>query len=113
MGRRAWPLLERRLGSARHLGQHLQRFHHRLLTNLVAADSAEAALFVRTTAIARGDSKMHQPHRFAWGRATRARDPCNGNCEICIGMLQRTEGHGGRGFLAHRAECLECRGLDA
>ena len=74
MARGAWALLERRLRSARHLRQHLQRFHDRLLAHVVAADRAEAAFLVCDAAVARGDRQMHQSHRFSRCRAAGAGD---------------------------------------
>lgn len=113
MGRRAWPLLERRLRPARHLRQHLQRFHHRLFTNVAAADRAKATFLVSDAAVARGDRQMHEPNRLARRRAAGTCDARDRHCEIDIGMFQCAERHRGCGFLADCAESFQRRGLDA
>ena len=84
MDRRARALLERRLRSARHIGQHLQGFDHRLLTHEAAPDRAEPA--------------------FLMGDRYR---------EIGLGLLERPERHRHRGFLADRAERRKRCGIDA
>ena len=113
MGRRAWALLERRLRSARHLGQHLQRFDHRLLAHIVAPDRTEPTLLVGDVAIARCDGEMHQPHGLARRCAAGTGDARDRNRKIDIGVFECAERHCGRGFLAHRAEGFERGGLDA
>ena len=107
MGRRAWALLERRLRSARHLRQHLQRLDHRLLAHIVAPDRAEAAFLVGDAAIARRDGEMHQSHGLSRRCAAGTGDARDRNRKIHIGMFERTECHRSCGFLAHRAEGFE------
>jgi hypothetical protein len=113
MGRRAWTLLERRLRAARHLGQHLQRFDHRLLANVIASHCTEPAFLVSDAAVARRDSQMHKPDGFARRCTAWTCNPGDRNREIDIGMFQCAECHCGRGFLAHCAEGFQRGSLDA
>jgi hypothetical protein len=59
---------------------------------------------VHDAAVARGDREMHEADRFSGRRAARSRDACDGHRQIHIGMLERAERHGGRGFLADSTE---------
>ncbi|OJU21152.1 MAG: hypothetical protein BGN84_05420 [Afipia sp. 62-7] len=113
MGRRARALLDRRLRAARHLHQHFQRFDHRLLANIAAANRSKTEFLVSDATVTRGHREVHQTDRLSGRRAAGTGNTCNGDGKIGVRVFECSDRHGGRGFLAHRAEGLQRRRVHA
>jgi hypothetical protein len=83
------------------------------MPDAAAPDRAEALLVMGDAAVSCGDGEMHETDRLARCRATRSGDAGDSDREINIGMFECAERHSDGDFLAHRAEGLELRRLNA